>query len=261
MLTTILKYDAKNILRSKWIILYAILYFILTEGLFRLSGTSAKVHIGLMNIMLITIPLVSIVFGAMHIYSSREFTELLLSQPVKRKSVFLSSFLSVNCALAGAFALGSGIPLLFHTIYNANECIHSLLLLANGIFITIIYTGFAFIVATAIDEKVRGFGFILLIWISTSILYDALLLLLLFLFRDYPTDYPALALSFLNPIDLSRISLSLVLDQSALMGYTGALYRTLYGSGTGMFLSLFGLSIWCIIPFLWARRVFLRKDY
>ncbi len=261
MLTTILKYDAKNILRSKWIIIYTILFFAITEGLFHLSGTSAKVHISLMNIMLITIPLVSIVFAAMHIYSSREFTELLLSQPVHRKNVFLSSFLSVNCALAGAFVVGSGLPLIFHTIHNTTQCINSLLLLANGALITIIYTGFAFIIATTISEKTRGFGLILLVWISTSILYDAMLLLFLFLLRDYPTDYPALILSFLNPIDLSRISLSLVLDQSALMGYTGALYRSLYGSGTGILLSLAVMIVWAIIPFLWARKRFLIKDY
>lgn len=261
MFTTILKYDAKNIFRSKWIILYSILFFVITEGLFRLSGTTAKVHISLMNIMLITVPLISIVFGTMHVYSSREFTELLLSQPVQRKSVFLSSFFSINTALGGAFIFGSGIPLFFHTIQDGESLRNSILLLVNGGLITIIFTGLAYIVAITTDEKSKGFGLILLIWLFTSILYDALLLLLLFLFRDYPTDYPALILSFLNPIDLSRISLSLVLDQSALMGYTGALYRSLYGSGTGIVLSLGIMLVWAFIPFLWARKRFLKKDY
>ena len=86
MLLKLLKYNIKNIVRSKWLIGYTLLFFVLTESLFRISGTTSKVHISLMNIMLITIPLVSIMFSAMHTYASREFTELLLSQPIRRSA-------------------------------------------------------------------------------------------------------------------------------------------------------------------------------
>lgn len=261
MLLKLLKYNIKNIARSKWLFGYTLLFFVLTESLFRISGTTSKVHISVMNIMLITIPLVSIMFSAMHTYSSREFTELLLSQPIRRSSIFHSSFFSIILCLAGAFVLGAGVPLLFHSVGDTTALIHSLVLLLNGILITIIYTGFAMVITTAIEDKARGFGYILMIWFATALLYDALLLLLLFVFRDYPTDYPALVASFLNPLDLARITLTLLLDQSALMGYTGALYRALYGSATGIAMSIIGLVIWCCIPFITARKIFLKKDF
>jgi len=69
-----------------------------------------------------------------------------------------------------------------------------------------------------------------------------------------------LALSALNPIDLGRIFIMLKMDISALMGYTGALYKDFFGSGTGIIFTGCIMLLWIILPLWWALRVFKHKD-
>jgi hypothetical protein len=59
-----------------------------------------------------------------------------------------------------------------------------------------------------------------MIWFYFALIYDGLILLILFSFSDYPLEKITLLLSALNPIDLGRISIMLKMDVSALMGYT-----------------------------------------
>jgi len=45
-----------------------------------------------------------------------------------------------------------------------------------------------------------------------------------------------------------------------LMGYTGALYKDFFGSGTGILFTLGTMLLWIILPIWWALRVFKKKD-
>jgi Cu-processing system permease protein len=85
-------------------------------------------------------------------------------------------------------------------------------------------------------------------------------LLILFSFSDYPLEKLTLLLSALNPIDLGRIFIMLKMDISALMGYTGALYKDFFGSGTGILFTVGIMLLWIIIPLWLAVRKFKRKD-
>jgi Cu-processing system permease protein len=69
-----------------------------------------------------------------------------------------------------------------------------------------------------------------------------------------------LVLSALNPIDLGRIFIMLRMDVSALMGYTGALYKDFFGSGAGILFTVGSMLLWIVLPLWWAVRVFKRKD-
>jgi len=67
-------------------------------------------------------------------------------------------------------------------------------------------------------------------------------------------------LSFLNPIDLSRIQILLQMDISALMGYTGAVFREFFGNGLGITISFVGLIIWVVVPLVSSLKRFNRSD-
>jgi len=58
-----------------------------------------------------------------------------------------------------------------------------------------------------------------------SILFDGLVLFLLFQFADYPLEKFMVGISGLNPVDLTRVLVLLQLDISAMMGYTGAVFK------------------------------------
>ncbi len=86
-----------------------------------------------------------------------------------------------------------------------------------------------------------------------------LLLWVVFSFSDYPLQKVTLGLVALNPVDFARIILLLKLDISALMGYTGAVYKNLFGSHWGMIFSAAVLLLWTTWPMLLGMRIFSRK--
>ena len=68
-----------------------------------------------------------------------------------------------------------------------------------------------------------------------------------------------LLLAALNPIDLARVVVLLQMDISALMGYTGALFREWLGSSWGILSAMIILLLWAVVPMLLAVRVFRKK--
>ncbi len=97
-------------------------------------------------------------------------------------------------------------------------------------------------------------------WVFLVLVYDSLLLWLMFAFSDRPIEPLIVPLAALNPIDLSRMLIMLRIDLAALLGYTGAVYHQFFGSTGGMVVSLLALMLWTALPCWWAVRAFARKD-
>ena len=69
-----------------------------------------------------------------------------------------------------------------------------------------------------------------------------------------------LGLSGLNPIDMGRRLILLKMDVAALMGYTGAVFKNVFGTTSGTIITLFVLSLWMFIPVSLSLRKFKKKD-
>ncbi len=74
----VLKYGVYDLMRSKWAIAYLSFYLMLSSGLLLLTNDHAQALISLLNIVVVLTPLLSIIFGVIYFYNSREFTNLLL---------------------------------------------------------------------------------------------------------------------------------------------------------------------------------------
>jgi Cu-processing system permease protein len=249
------KYVLYDILRNKVMIGYTAFLFIVSMSLFQMEENSAKAMLSLLNIVLIVIPLISMIFSTIHWYNSYEFIELMLTQPISRKKVLLSEFTGISSSLVTAFLIGVGVPV---CIYNFNATGVSLLLI--GSLLSLIFTSLAFLASVRSKDKARGIGVALLLWFYFALIYDGLVLLILFAFSDYPLEKITLLLSSLNPVDLGRIFIMLNMDISALMGYTGAMYKDFLGSNAGLFYTLGIMLVWMLVPLLLAVRSFHKKD-
>lgn len=251
----IIKYVLLDIVRSRTVLGYTLFLMLSTWGMFLLESNPSKSMLSLINILLIVIPLVSIIFSTIHFYNSYEFMELMLSQPVKRSTVFAGSYSGAALALCMAFLIGTGIPVL---VFNSSEA--GMALLAGGIILTFAFVSIAYLCAVLSRDKAKGTGFAILAWFFFGIIYDALLLLILFLFAEYPIEKLLLFFTFLNPVDLVRIILLLKMDVAALMGMTGAVYSELLGSIKGILIASVVSVIWIVWPFALAMSIFKRKD-
>ena len=256
----ILRYEIHNTIRSKWVIFYAFFFFVVGYSLFAFSGDVNKAYISLMNIVLIVIPLVSLIFGSIYLYNSREFIEMMLSQPIDRRSLFLGIYFGTSIPLSLAYAIGMFLPfILFGKVNQQFEGVLFLLLI--GIALTFVFTAIAFLVTVLQDDKAKGLGFSVLIWLILTVIYDGLVLLIVYYFEDYPLEKAMIALSLINPIDLARILFLIKFNFSALMGYTGAVFQNFFGSFFGILFSTFFLVLWIILPLFFSTKSFLKKDF
>jgi Cu-processing system permease protein len=251
----IIKYVIIDILRNKIILAYTLFLLVLSLSIFSLEDNSAKGLLGLLNIILIIVPLVSIIFSTIYVYNSAEFIELLVSQPLKRKTIWMSLFTGLASSMALAFLVGAGIPVL---IYQAD--ITGFIMILIGVLLSVIFVSIALLAAVKTRDKAKGIGVAILLWLYFSLLFDGFVLFLLFQFSDYPVEKLMVGVSMLNPLDLGRIMILLKMDVSALMGYTGAVFKDFFGTQTGMGLSFFVLLLWAIVPLWFSIRRFNRKD-
>src|SRR5215813_8493908 len=84
------KYIFLDILKSRIVLLYTGALLVIAISVFNISETPEKAVISLLNIEMIVLPLVCGVFSTIYFYNSSEFIELLVAQPLRRKTIFVS---------------------------------------------------------------------------------------------------------------------------------------------------------------------------
>lgn len=251
----VIKYVIYDIVRNKIVIAYTAFLLLISLSFLNLEPDPNKGILSLLNIMLIVVPLVSIIFSTIHFYNSYEFIELLLSQPLSRRRILLSEYAGVASSLAYAFLAGVGIPVL---IFNGSD--KALMLILVGLLLTFIFVSLAFLASVLTRDKAKGIGAALMLWFYFSLIYDGLVLTVLFAFNDYPLEKIMLVFTALNPVDLGRVMILLKMDISALMGYTGAIFKQVFNSQLGLIISLFVMLLWAVVPMWIALRIFSKKD-
>lgn len=244
----ILKYSFFDLMRSRWSYVYFAFYLALGFVLLFLNHDINKAVITLMNVIIVLTPLIGTIFGVMYYYNSKEFTELLLAQPIKRSSIFLGQYLGVAFSLTLSLIIGLGVPFVAYGVFMSSAIFDFILLLVTGFFLNFIFVALAFNIALSNENKIKGFGYAILMWLFLAVIYDGLFLISLVLFNDYPLDKLSLAVTMFNPIDLSRILILLKLDISALLGYTGAVFQQFFGTSLGSIVSSFVLFLWVVVP-------------
>ncbi len=235
-------------MRSRWSYVYFAFYFALGFVLLFLNNDINKAVITLMNIIIVLTPLIGTIFGVMYYYNSKEFTELLLAQPIKRNRIFLGQYLGVSFSLTLSLVLGLGVPFVIYGLVNSPAIFDFVLLLITGTFLNFIFVALAFNIALSNENRIKGFGYAILMWLFLAVVYDGLFLISLVIFNEYPLDKISLFATMFNPIDLSRILIILKLDISALLGYTGAVFQQFFGTLLGMITSFVVLTFWVVLP-------------
>lgn len=240
----IIKYCFLDLIRSRWIYYYAAFYLILTACLFYLNTDLSKTIITLMNVVLFLVPLIASIIGLMYYYNSRDFIELLLAQPIPRSHIFVGQSIGISASLSLCIIVGIGLPFLAYGILGSAEIGNYIMLLVTGVFLSSIFSALSYLTGMVFENKLKGFGVALFIWLLFAIIYDGLLLMMLVHFNDYPLEKLALITTLLNPIDLSRVLILLQLDIAALMGYTGAVFERFLGNAGGHLMAISSLFIW-----------------
>ena len=257
----VMKYAFFDLLRSRWMLIYTLFFLAATGGLLYFGDDAAQAALSSLNLVLLVIPLVSLMLGMNHYYYTRDFVQLILTQPVSRPSVFIGQYAGVALPLAGAFVIGTGVPFALFGFSRQLDAGMVVSLLVAGALISLVFTALAFWMGLANEERARALGIALAVWLGLTVVYDGLVLYFIVVAQAYPIEGAVMLLSILNPIDLSRILVLLQLDTAALMGYTGALFRTFLGSATGAMVAVAALLAWVVAPVALGLWTFRRKNF
>src|SRR5580765_817985 len=138
----IVKYVMADILRNKIVLGYTLFLLLISLSVFNLDDNSTKGLLSLLNLVLIIVPLVSIIFSTIYIYNSAEFIELLVSQPLKRKKIWLSLFAGLSGSLSMSVLVGIGIPILLYS-----STVTGMVMVAMAVLLTIIFVSIAMLSA------------------------------------------------------------------------------------------------------------------
>jgi Cu-processing system permease protein len=252
--------QARNVVRSKWLICYAAFFLAATEGLLRFTGGDEKTLLSLGNVALFVVPLVTVVYGTIYLYNSREFIELLLAQPLKRRTVFVGLYAGLAIPLVTAFVAGILVPFILHGI--SSEARGALVtMLIGGSALTLVFTGLSFCIALRFEDRLTGLGAAMAMWLLLAFVYDGAILFAVATLPDRSIERILLGVSLFNPIDLVRIALVLQFDVSALMGYTGAVFTRFFSGATGLVVVAGALITWMTAPLVLGFAAFRRKDF
>ena len=251
----------REVSRNRWVWAYGAALALITEALLRMGGTGPRALTSLLNVVLLVVPLVTTVFGVVYWHAAREFTELLLAQPIGRGRLWRGLYLGLALPLAATFAIGLSVPLVLHRAIDASSIGLLVAFVGTGVALTATFAALALWIAVRTDDRLRALGTALGIWFGITVVYDALIVWATTALTAWPLERALLAAMFANPVDLARTVLVMQVDGAALMGYTGAVLTRLLGGATGATVLLIAMTLWIALPALAARRAFLRRDF
>lgn len=248
-------------IRSKWFLIILLFFLINAWGMLYFSTSLSKAILSIMHINIFVIPILSALLSSIYFYNSRNFIELLISQPIKRSSIFLGQYLGISLSISLSVLLGLIIPFMIYGIYNGNEIWNFVNVVINAIILTFIFSSISYNISLLINDRIKGFGMVILTLLIFTVVYDAVVLILLLVFKDYPLEKLSIILTLLNPIDLSRVNTLLKLDVSVLMGYTGAVFKKHFNTFEGQIVSYASMLCWIILNAFTLLSVVKKKDF
>ncbi|ROL56225.1 hypothetical protein D9V84_08620 [Bacteroidetes/Chlorobi group bacterium Naka2016] len=258
ILYKITKFQIQNIIRSNWITIYTFGLILATSLIIYFTNDSSKIIVSLMTILFILNPLIGILFGCIYLYNSREFIELVLTQPIKRSTLYFGLFLGLVIPFILVTIVGVGFPLAFSNLVEPDLIGN---LLSTSIFVLSIFVSIAFLITNRVTERAAGLGLAFVLWLFLCWVYDGILLFISYAFQDYPIERTILALTIINPIDLARINILLRFETAAMLGITGAVFQDFVSATTGKIITFSVHIVWIVLPLLIGYLLFKRKDF
>ena len=127
--------------------------------------------------------------------------------------------------------------------------------------LTCVFTAIATLIAVRCEDRLRGLGAAISVWLLLTVVYDGFVLFILAVFSNQPLEHATLGLMMANPIDIARVALLLRFDGAAMMGYTGAVFLKFFNGAEGIAITTAALALWVAAPIALGMRTFQRKDF
>jgi Cu-processing system permease protein len=258
--------------RSRWTQVFAVVFAALSLAVaasgYVLSGGSgvqdfARTTASLVQLVLLLVPMTSLTVGILALAPDRGQAELLFSQPVSRRTIFLGQILGVFAALAAAQAIGLGAAglVIFSRSGEAGAAGYAALFAASLV-LTAVFLGLAALLSAGNPgRRARALALALMVWFGAVVLWDVAALGLASLLPSGAASRVLILAVLVNPIDAVRTGTLLAVQGTTAFGAASlAFLRFTRGpSGAACLLGLSALA-WIALPLAAAARRMARAD-
>lgn len=257
-LLTIARRELRDAVGSRWFILYTIAFAALGLGVSYASGASAggsgvagygRTSAGLINLVLLVVPLMALTAGAGAIAGDRERGMLgyLLSQPISRGEFLLGKFVGLAAALASSLCLGFGVCAAVLATQGSEASPAGLVRLAGlSLFLATSMLSVGLLISTFARRANVAIGTSIFVWLALVFATDLILMAATMTLRL--SIEQLFGLSMLNPMQVFKMwSLQTIEASLDVLGPAG-LYaqETFKTSLSWMFFAT--LATWTILP-------------
>ncbi len=258
--------------RSRWTQVFAVVFAALSLAVaasgYVLSGGSgvqdfARTTASLVQLVLLLVPMTSLTVGILALAPDRGQAELLFSQPVSRRTIFLGQILGVFAALAAAQAIGLGAAglVIFSRSGEAGAAGYAALFAASLV-LTAVFLGLAALLSAGNPgRRARALALALMVWFGAVVLWDVAALGLASLLPSGAASRVLILAVLVNPIDAVRTGTLLAVQGTTAFGAASlAFLRFTRGpAGAACLLGLSALA-WIVLPLAAAARRMTRAD-
>jgi Cu-processing system permease protein len=261
--------ELRDALRSRWFLLYTLAFAALGLGVSYASAATSgggmsgfgRTSAGLVNLVLLVVPLMALTAGANTIASDRERGMLayLLAQPVTRGEVLLGKFLGLAAALLASICLGFGVVAAVLGWQGAATHPASLLQLAGlSVALAVAMLSVGLLISTFARRTSVATGAAVFLWLALVFVSD-LGVMAGAMTLKLPIE-KLFALSLVNPLHVFKMwSLQSVDASLDVLGPAGLYAQVSYGRWLhGMFAA--SLAVWTVGPLAVAALVFKRRS-
>jgi Cu-processing system permease protein len=265
---TIARKEIRDSFRNRWLQLDALAFAVLALSFTYLSlaGSGSygfagfgKTSAGLVNLVLLVVPLMAMTIGAGTIAGDFERGSLayLLAQPVSRLEVMLGKYLGLATALSAALGLGFGISGLVLAAYGVTaEAGAYAALVFWALFLAIAMLSIGFVISVLSRKASIATGTALFVWLAFAFLSDLGLMGGTIAFK---LGIPELfSLAILNPLQSFKLAVLRGVHSSLdVLGPAGIYATRTYGAKLELLLAG-SLAAWVILPLAVSQILFRR---
>lgn len=259
--------ETRESLKNRWFVLYtvsfsvlAVLILAVAPGRSEIAGVSAygRTAASLINLVLLFVPLIALITGAISVSGERENGTLqyLLSHPVTKSEVFVGKFFGILVPIFFSISLGFGLAGIGVALRGGNGDAAELILTAllSGLLAASLLS-VGFVVSVFSGRASKAIGVAVFLWLLFIILGD-----LGIMGTAAAMDLgikQVFALALLNPAEVFKIASVLVLSpRFEILGPVGVYAVRTFGREGVIYLLLSVLSLWTIVPFVYAFITF-----
>jgi len=256
--SNIVIFEFADALRSRWLIVYALLIFSFSFFLLSLSSGGGDVAASLLNFVLLLVPLFLLVYGTVAFHGSLSFQRVILALGVSRTTLYAGQFVGRLLGLLPGFAVGLLVAFI---LASSIEAIGSLfLILTYGLLLNAVFLALSFLLSQLSERLELLIAAAMGIWFVLYVLYDSLLMLMVIFFGDFPLQNVLLSMTLVNPIDTMRSIVLMQGNLQSLMTHSSAVYAKVLSGYTGVIVGTIVLFLQAGVAAFIGLHLYRKRD-